>query len=156
MNDPKPMQVLFLLLLVGLGFLGLWMFGLPKDVRLARMQRIMLVEQASTLPPATFLAQVDWLTQHRLEYFQGMSLLLLLTLVIGIGQGLTHRASDRLRGVRVRAWTLGLVGSGVTVALGLVGLIYPAPLPLLHTAGIGAALVGLAGYGLAVGYPSIA
>jgi hypothetical protein len=159
MSDAKP--VLTILILSGCGLLWLvlesWVGVYPME-RLARLLAIAAAEepgQAVTLP-TTLRAQADWLCTHRLRRLQGVSVLVVLSALIGFWEGVAWRRRDPQAGMGLRHWTLGLMSGALAPGLvgGLVLAPFPWSLPLVASAG--AVWSGATLFLLARGRPSIA
>jgi hypothetical protein len=130
MSDPRPLAILLGAQLLG-GVLGLgWWYQLSPTVRTQRLTTIAHQEQAQTWPPRLFLEQARWLGTHRLARLQSLVGISALGLLIGLSEGLARRQRDPFAGVRLRSWTLGLLG--MALLPGIVGalVLCPAPWPL--------------------------
>ena len=155
MADPRPVRLVGMVTLVGLGWLGYaWSTMAPLE-RAARLAVIALSEHATAAPPVGLLAQADWLLRHRVAWLSGVVALVALAGLLGVAQGLERRRQDALGGFRLSAWTLGLVGGALLP--GLVGAVVLAPVVLGQGwVGVGfAVLVGLVGYLVCWGRPSV-
>ena len=107
----------------------------------------------ATPPPATLDGQATWLFGHRLARLQGLALLASVAGGIGLVEGTMHRRHDPLGGMRFACWTLGVMLSALSVAVGAAVLVLPWPLPPAALAMGLALLVGSALYTLAFGRP---
>lgn len=156
MSDLKWFRVL----LAGQALLVLWLIlGWVTAAPAGRWQRLSSIAQAEGItvgPPLTLLRQAEWLLTARLARLQGLSVLLGLAIGIGLAEGWARRRQDVLGGFRLTWWVCGT--SGLVLFPGMVGvyLVLPVPFPLTSVGSLGlAAFVGLVGYGLALGKPSI-
>jgi hypothetical protein len=155
MSDPRPCGALYIAELLALAALVGWWCGLTPAVRRLHLHRVYVAEQVATVPPAGLLAEVSWLTTHRLARLQGLLALCGIALVIGTGEGLARRQQDVLGGFLLRWWTAGVVGLAVLPGAVAGFLLAPWPLPTFGSASAGAALVGVTMYGLTAGRPYV-
>ena len=155
MRDPRP--VCWLLVVQGLLLLALvgWWCSLTPAARLRQLGAVMVREQVSTVPPAGFVAQAQWLSTHRLQRLTGVVGVGVVAGIMGIGEGLARRRADVLGGFLLRWWTTGVVG--LALMPGMLGgyLLTPWPLPGSAVASGLALLVALVMYGLTAGRPYV-
>jgi hypothetical protein len=151
----EPSSALMLLLLEGLALLALvgwWTTRTPLE-RTAALLAILVEEHATTAPPATLLAQTQWLVQHRLRRLQGWAELSAVASVIGTVEGAACRRRHPFGGFGFVRLAMGhLLGVGLLGALA-ASLVVPLPLAEVPVAGALAASVGLTTYLLAAGRP---
>jgi hypothetical protein len=153
MREPQP--ALALLLLEGLALLALggWWTTRPPLARTADLVTILVVERVPTAPPATLLAQAQWLGQHRLRRLQGWTELSTVAGVIGAVEGAAWRRRHPFGGFGFVRLALGhVLGVGLLGALA-ASLMVPMPLPEVPVAAALAGGVGLTTYLLAAGRP---
>lgn len=135
MHDAQPVLTGLLLGGLGLLLLGLdWLSAAPS-VRAQRLDAIAQREAARLGPPRAAQAQARWLLQHRVARLQGLGLLLGMSALVGLGEGMARRHRDSLAGLRLRNWTLGVVGLAVTPGLAGALLLLPWPWSLAFVAG---------------------
>ncbi|MGE3540225.1 MAG: hypothetical protein AB7N91_22650 [Candidatus Tectimicrobiota bacterium] len=155
MREPQPALVLLICqaVLLALG-LGHWL-GLPPGQRQGRLLDVWRVERAATPPPATLLAQGEWLMAHRLRSLQALGTLSAVSAGIGLGEGWARRRRDPYGGVGFLHFALGqflLVGT----LGGLISyVLLPWPLPPSTSAVLLAGLAGTTLFCLAAGKPLI-
>jgi hypothetical protein len=153
MREPQP--ALALLMLEGLALLALvgWWTTRPPLARTADLLAILVVERVPTAPPATLLAQAQWLLQHRLLRLQGWGELGTVAGMIGAVEGTAWRRRHPFGGFGFVRLALGH-GLGVGL-LGAVAasLVVPVPLPEIPVAAVLAGGAGLTTYLLAAGRP---
>jgi hypothetical protein len=153
MREPQP--ALVLLLLEGLALfalLGWWTTRTPLE-RTAALLAILVAEHVTTAPPATLLAQMPWLVQHRLRRLQGWAELSAVASVIGAVEGAAWRHRHPFGGFGFVRLALGhVLGVGLGGAV-VASLIVPVPLPEMPVAAGLALGVGLTTYLLAAGRP---
>lgn len=155
MREPRPALVLLVcqgvLLALGLGY---WL-GLPPGPRLERLRAIERIEHASTLPPATLVAQAEWLLGHRLRRLQGLGTCGAVSAGIGLAEGWARRRRDPYGGVGFWHMALGQMLLAGTLG-GLVSVVLlPWPLPPGLLAVLVAGLMGATLFCLAAGQPHI-
>jgi hypothetical protein len=153
MREPPP--ALALLLLEGLALLALvgWWTTRPPLARTADLLTILVAERVPTAPPATLLAQAQWLGQHRLRRLQGWVELSAVAGVIGLVEGSGWRQRHSFGGFGFIRLALGQVlGVGLLGAVA-ASLVVPVPLPEMPVAAALAGGVGLTMYLLAAGWP---
>ena len=153
MREPSP--TLVLLILEGLALFALlgWWTTRPPLARTADLVAILVAEQAPTVPPATLLAQAQWLVQHRVQRVRGWIEISALAGVIGAVEGAAWRRRHPFGGFGFVRLALGhLLGVGLLGTLG-VSLVVPVPLPEVPVATAWAGGVGLTTYLLAAGRP---
>jgi hypothetical protein len=153
MREPQP--ALFLLVLEGLALfalVGWWTTRTPVE-RHADLLAILVTERAATVPPATLLAQAQWLVQHRVRRVWRWAEISTLAGVIGVVEGAAWRRHHPFGGFGFVRLALGhLLGIGVLGAL-VASLVVPVPLPEVPVAAGLAGSVGLTSYLLAAGRP---
>ena len=155
MRDPRPVcwllvvQVLLLLALLG------WWGGLPPATRMLHLAAVMVGEHRPTVPPEGFLAQAAWLYTHRLQRLMGMVGMLVVTALVGAGEGIARRRTDVLGGFLLRWWTTGVIGLALVPGAGAGYLLAPWPLPAVLAASGLALLVAMTLYGLTAGRPYV-
>jgi hypothetical protein len=153
MREPQP--ALALLVLEGLALfalVGWWTTRTPLE-RTAALLTILVTERAVTVPPATLLAQTQWLMQHRLRRLQGWGELSVVAGVIGAVEGAAWRRRHPFGGFGFVRLALGhVLGVGLGGAV-VASLVVPVPLPEVPVAAVLAASVGLTTYLLAAGRP---
>ena len=153
MREPQP--TLCLLLLEGLALLALvgWWTTRPSLARTADLLAILVVERVPTAPPATLLAQAQWLGQHRLRRLQGWAELSAVAGVIGAVEGAAWRRRHPFGGFGFVRLALGhVLGVGLLGAVA-ASLVAPVPLPEIPVAAALAGGVGVTTYLLAAGRP---
>ena len=153
MREPQP--ALTLLILEGLAVLVLlgWWTTRTSLERTARLVTILVAEHVPTAPPATLLAQAQWLGQHRLRRLQGWAELSAVAGVIGAVEGAVWRRRHPFGGFGFVRFAAGQVlGVGLLGAVA-ASLVVPVPLPAGPGAAALAGGVGLTTYLLAAGRP---
>jgi hypothetical protein len=155
MKPMKPLGWLILIGLFGACLLGAWWVSLAAPERLERLGIVMATEQGTLAPPATLLAQPEWLVAHRLLRLQGMTGLTFVAICVGAGEGLARRRRDPLGGFRLLWWKGGIASGLLLVVSACAYLILPWPVPFLWIALGLAGLAGLWGYALTRGKPSL-
>lgn len=153
MREPQP--ALALLILEGLALLALvgWWTTRTPLARTADLLAILVAERVATAPPATLLAQAQWLVQHRLRRLQGWGELGAVVGVIGAVEGAAWRRRHPFGGFGFVRLALGhVLGVGLLGAVA-VSLVVPVPLPEGPVATALAGGVGLTTYLLAAGRP---
>lgn len=155
MADPRPLLILVGAQALGLLLTGGWWAQLPAGERWQRLDTIAQQEQARSLPPRTLVAQGHWLVEHRLARLQGLTGIMALGLLVGLGEGSARRTQDPLRGVRLKHWTLGVIG--LALLPGLAGGLMLAPWgwSSLGVASSGAAWLAVVGFLVISGRPAI-
>ncbi len=155
MHDAKPVLTVLLLSGVGLLLLCLEWFSAAPHVREERLFAIAQLEAARTLPPRTLEVQAQWLLTHRLARLQSLGLLVGVSALVGLGEGLAWRQRDVLAGMRLRNWTLGVVGGAWLPGLLVVVLLLPWPWSLGVVGSGGALWSALTMFLLTSGRPSL-
>ena len=153
MREPQP--ALALLLLEGLALLALlgWWTTRPPLARMADLVTILVTERVPTAPPATLLAQAQWLGQHRLRRLWGWVELTGVAGVIGAVEGAAWRRRHPFGGFGFVRLALGhVLGVGLLGAVA-ASLVLPVPLPEMPVAAGLAGGVGVTTYLLAAGRP---
>jgi hypothetical protein len=153
MREPQP--ALTLLILEGLALLALvgWWTTRPPLARTADLLAIRVVERVATAPPATLLAQAQWLVQHRLQRLQSWAELSAGAGIIGAVEGAAWRRRHPFGGFGFVRLALGhVLGVGLLGAVA-ASLVVPMPLPEIPLAAALAGSVGLTTYLLAAGRP---
>jgi hypothetical protein len=146
---------LFLLEILACVGLAAWWVSLPAATRLMRLGVVMVQEHVPTVVPEGLVVQAEWLYHHRRQRLTGMSGLLVVAGMIGLGEGVARRQTSPLGGFMFTWWWLGRVG--LVLMPGAVGgyLIAPWPLPGRVVASALAVSSGIMVYGLACGRPYI-
>lgn len=155
MADPRPLRILGLVQLMGVAALVLWWGSLTPSERWSRLYTIAQEEAAVLAPPPTIIAQGAWLWTHRLARLQGVAGLALLSLGIGLAEGIVRRHRDPLGGFRLAWWTSGLVVSLLSPGLCAGAVLAPWPVPLSVLASLSVGSGGVIGWMLAAGRPQI-
>jgi hypothetical protein len=154
MQDPKPVTLGLMAVLVGVLLVGLWFFGRPEPLRLQMLQAVARAEQALTPPPASFLDQIPWLIAHRKARLLGMVGLCAVMACLGICEGILYRHRSAKGGFFLTAWTSGVVLFPVLLGAMAATLVLPVPLDRWLLASGFASLVGGMGFLLACGRPA--
>jgi hypothetical protein len=155
MRDPRLVGGLLLVQALALLALLGWWCSLTPAGRLGRLGAVMAGEHIPTVPPEGFVAQVTWLSAHRLPRLTGMGGLLVAAGLVGLGEGLARRRADVLGGFLLRWWTAGVVGLALVPGTLAGSLCVPWPLPGWAVPSGPALLVGLIMYGLTAGRPYV-
>jgi hypothetical protein len=154
MQDPKPVAMGLLAVLVGVLFVGLWFFGRPEPLRLQMLREVASAEQALTPPPTTFLEQIPWLLAHRQARLLGMVGLCAVMACMGVCEGMAYRHRAPKGGFLLTAWTSGVVLFPVLIGAIAATLVLPFPLDRWLLASGFASLVGGMGFLVACGRPA--
>jgi hypothetical protein len=153
MREPAP--ALLLLVLEGLALftlVGWWTTRTPLE-RTAQLVTILVAEHATTAPPATLLAQVQWLVQHRVHRLRSWVELSTVASMIGAIEGMAWRRRHPFGGFGFVRLALGhLLGVGLLGAM-VASLVVPVPLLEVPVAAALAAGTGVTLYLLAAGRP---
>jgi hypothetical protein len=154
MQDPKPVTMGLIAVLVGVVLVGLWFFGRPESVRLQMLREVARAEQALTSPPTDFLDQIPWLIAHRKARLLGMVGLCAVMACMGVCEGMMCRHHSSKGGFLLTAWTSGVVLFPVLIGAIAAALVLPFPLQRWLLASGFAGIAGAIGFLLACGRPA--
>jgi hypothetical protein len=154
-GDPRPVVTLLRLQVLALLGLALWWWLQGPVTRLALLMTIWLAEHVGMRPPDDLLGQVDWLVTHRSHTGQGMLGLVGLGVLIGSVEGWRWRLEDLWQGLRLRLWTLAVLGAALLPGAVAAYLLLPWPLAGWLVPFECGLYCGLLGFALVGGRPTI-
>ena len=155
MYDPRPVAMLAALQCIALVALALWWITLDAPTQLRMLRAVWWQEHAASPPPATVVAQLAWLWDHRLARSAGLLGLFGVAGLIGLVEGAVWRRGDVYGGFRFAFWTVGVLGLALLPGACLGVLLLPWPLPLRAVGMGGAVAVGVTAFLLAAGRPQV-
>lgn len=155
MRDPRPMQMLLGVVMLGLLLVVLWWASLPVAERRGILLAVAREEDVRTGPPDGLVAQARWLMTHRLAVLRQASGVLALGVLIGGVEGWLRRGKDVHGGFLITWWTTGVMAGGLLIGGMVVTLCLPQPIPPWSVPAASLLLGGVAGYGLTAGRPYV-
>ena len=149
-GDVDPFTAALAFLVIAVGCLGFWWWSIGDVARMAWLSRI---EKGSGYdpPPRDMLAQVEWLATNRMNDLQNMFVLLALAAVAGIIEGNAGRQAEVLSGFGLRRLKVGRALMLAFLALLMLSLAAPFPLPYGMVGAVLSVSLSLAMYNVARG-----